>query len=1486
MNALEHLRDFDMVYRLGWTLVHSLWIGVVVAALLSVTLVALRRRSPQARYLAACAAMILMAAAPIVTFPLVPAPAQPLVAVAIAASAAAPLPAVTLPDVPAAAPGVPAAAPPAVDPSSAGNETFAATVVRISHTLEPALPWLTLAWLCGVMALSLWRLAGWIGAQRLRRLAVPPSDPALAVRLKALARTLRVTRPVRLLESTLVRIPVVIGWLRPVILLPAGLATGLAADEIEAVLAHEFAHIRRLDYLVNLLQAAAETALFYHPAIWWVSRRIRAERENCCDDVAVGVLGNPVRYVEALATVANIGMPASASREPRPAVVALGTSGRNLVDRVRRLLGLPDPTCSSVAASATAILLLVALLTVSITIGVSCRGGATQPSDSKDANAAVEPTKELTLDLGNNATMKMVLIPAGKFMMSAGRPHEVTISKSFYMGATEVTQGQYQAIMGTNPSHFKGATNPVETVSWNDAAEFCKKLSKMTGRAVRLPTNAEWEYACRAGSTTPFFFGTSEADLGDYAWYSKNSGGTTHPVGQKKPNAWGLYDTYGNVWELSADWYGDVSKEAVTDPQGPASGKFRAMLGGSFLGSPSDCSSVGQAFSLPESGGSACGFRVVVLDVESTPLEAAVAADSSRAVAGSTPEATKSGVATWMELLNPTDKTLWGEAVGGARVRLRATKPQWTADEKPAFILDLSAIDRAIAFVDANTDDQRWAVEVDGRTYWWTQRKPSEDVAWSQTVEPHNGLLNAATLTLPGPFVAKDGGAPLVLAPGKHTVRLSLNAQVLPRPVPPAGTSLMPDKGFRVQTNAVEIEVLPDATSGAKAAGAAALKPVAGKEMVLSVRDDKVRIVVDGQDISSRGIQWQGSTAFFLQRNGQPVTCTIEAVGDQVKLTMEPPGSSIQAIRIVVNLQTGDAVAQGGLLPALKNLTEPAKPPAPRPAAESDKGGKDVDAAIADTQIGILTKFMAQEADLRVALAEARMEHGPNSADVKKLENQGAALQEVMVRQQDIVRQAQESAKSGEKPAAETPAPPVPPAAPAAAPAATPTATAKAAAAAPEGMPALLKDLAWGEPVGPMTEVALPGGVKAFTIILRQTSWELKHVPQSGDLSSKWVAEGMALPEAERLKMMDRIDDHVQVWLVPPPAQGLTPRAAETDRAADLKAALKPTDLPNRQFRELATMGSGRGYYWYAYAPIYSWVRAQKQLKLEGGDDPVAASVRGMGIEDRGFCTRNSCEYEVGVYGAQSIPFVEKALAKDPKLANYMIYALSHSKDPKVTAWLLKQAESTDADAARSAKRNLAVNPRPEATDAYLKWLEEDIISGKPGQPAARGWELIEACRAVKAPGLEKLLPRVLEAPRSVRDYWAAIVASHELAGRPVPQALLDATSQVIQTGNKLSDKFDQARVDAVVKTVLASDPDVAAIIGLKLALQGDFKSQSQPTRDAGMAILKAVPDGRSPRLATLLTRTATQEYDWVKQDLAKVATALESTPAAAPPAP
>jgi formylglycine-generating enzyme required for sulfatase activity len=207
------------------------------------------------------------------------------------------------------------------------------------------------------------------------------------------------------------------------------------------------------------------------------------------------------------------------------------------------------------------------------------------------SRSQAEPPKELTLDLGGGVTMKLVLIRPGKFIMvGAGtHQHEVTLSKPFYMGVTEVTQAQYEAVMGTNPSNFKGAANPVDGISWNDATDFCKKISEKTRQAVCLPTEAEWEYACRAGTESAFSFGDDPSALGDYAWWGGNSDGTTHPVGQKKPNAWGLYDMHGNVWEWCADWYGAYPTDPVTDPSGPATGRYRVLRGGSWTYVDPDC---------------------------------------------------------------------------------------------------------------------------------------------------------------------------------------------------------------------------------------------------------------------------------------------------------------------------------------------------------------------------------------------------------------------------------------------------------------------------------------------------------------------------------------------------------------------------------------------------------------------------------------------------------------------------------------------------------------------------------------------------------------------------------------------------------------------------------------------------------------------------------------------------------------------------------
>ncbi|MCY3017923.1 MAG: formylglycine-generating enzyme family protein [Planctomycetota bacterium] len=197
--------------------------------------------------------------------------------------------------------------------------------------------------------------------------------------------------------------------------------------------------------------------------------------------------------------------------------------------------------------------------------------------------------------------------------------HDVTLSAPFHMGKYEVTQAQYAAVMGTNPSHFRGANLPVEQVSWNDAAEFCRKVSEKAGLVVRLPTDAEREYACRAGTTTTYYTGDTEADLGRAAWYSANSGGKTHPVGQKEPNAFGLYDMHGNVWEWCQDWYEGYKPGAVVDPQGPPEGQLRVLRGGSWGNRAGYCRSAYRLRGFPDYRFDFIGFRVVVVVAPSTP---------------------------------------------------------------------------------------------------------------------------------------------------------------------------------------------------------------------------------------------------------------------------------------------------------------------------------------------------------------------------------------------------------------------------------------------------------------------------------------------------------------------------------------------------------------------------------------------------------------------------------------------------------------------------------------------------------------------------------------------------------------------------------------------------------------------------------------------------------------------------------------------------
>ena len=225
-------------------------------------------------------------------------------------------------------------------------------------------------------------------------------------------------------------------------------------------------------------------------------------------------------------------------------------------------------------------------------------------------------------DLGKGNEPEMVSLPGGEFTMGGDESddeepkHRVRVSP-FAIGKYEVTQQEWTALMGENPSKFKGDTLPVENVSWNDAKEFCKKLSEMTGNKYRLPTEAEWEYAARAGSTGKYCFGDDERLLGDYAWYGKNSDKKTLPVGQKKPNAWGLYDMHGNVWEWCSDgydggYYKELAKRGVAiDPWGPSRGSGRVIRGGSWDGGAVYCRSACRLDWAPGYPGGHLGFRLV-----------------------------------------------------------------------------------------------------------------------------------------------------------------------------------------------------------------------------------------------------------------------------------------------------------------------------------------------------------------------------------------------------------------------------------------------------------------------------------------------------------------------------------------------------------------------------------------------------------------------------------------------------------------------------------------------------------------------------------------------------------------------------------------------------------------------------------------------------------------------------------------------------------
>jgi len=242
-----------------------------------------------------------------------------------------------------------------------------------------------------------------------------------------------------------------------------------------------------------------------------------------------------------------------------------------------------------------------------------------QRADLSGSRAEKLPTR-LTHSLG----MKFVLIPAGTFMMGPDEEdegwigdsetlHQVTITKPFYLQTMPVTQKQWESVMGKNPSHFKGhGSLPVENVSWSAVQRFILALNEIEGaKRYRLPTEAEWEYACRAGSSAEFCFGDDPSVLGEYAWYEENSDRRTHPVGRKKPNAWRLYDMHGNVWEWVKDFYADYPGGSVTDPVGRSRGFGHVFRGGSCYVPSEYCRSAVRGYNDPGNRSHPIGFRLL-----------------------------------------------------------------------------------------------------------------------------------------------------------------------------------------------------------------------------------------------------------------------------------------------------------------------------------------------------------------------------------------------------------------------------------------------------------------------------------------------------------------------------------------------------------------------------------------------------------------------------------------------------------------------------------------------------------------------------------------------------------------------------------------------------------------------------------------------------------------------------------------------------------
>ena len=595
MKNLADLIRLPMVETLGWTLLHFLWQGALIALILAALLWLLKNHVSSLRYGLACASLALMFLCPMITYRVLETrtPTKPIVETALPLQTEVAQPALVLTNEP-----VQPVANPIVFAPEGGTGTKQSWLER---NLKPLLPYLVVFWGIGVLVLSLRLLGGLWYLRKLRTQFTESVSTALMAQLKNVAERLGLARPVQLRESLVATVPLVVGWLRPMILLPSSVISGLSVKQLEMILAHELAHIRRHDYLVNLLQSVIETLLFYHPGVWWVSHQIRKEREHCCDDLAVKVCGGDKQsYARTLAELDDL----------RPNFsLAQAVSGGSLLNRIIRLAdkAIPrsiDPRQWIVGLSS----ILASLFTFTV-IGVNL---AFAHAMTVTANDQWTPVR-----WQDAKGISMVQVPKGSFEMGSNqaeidtalqlcgncstkdfdyerRGGLQTFSKPFWIDETEVTRGDYDRCVADvvcvaleSNMQSNSADQPINNLTWNDAARFCT----LWRNGARLPTEAEWEYAARGPDGLIFPWGN---DWNDSFANTKASTARVTTAVKSYPQgvSWvGAFDMAGNLYEWAsslAQPYPFVNDnrnltDPDTDPVNPSYSPKVVQRGGSFF---------------------------------------------------------------------------------------------------------------------------------------------------------------------------------------------------------------------------------------------------------------------------------------------------------------------------------------------------------------------------------------------------------------------------------------------------------------------------------------------------------------------------------------------------------------------------------------------------------------------------------------------------------------------------------------------------------------------------------------------------------------------------------------------------------------------------------------------------------------------------------------------------------------------------------------